>query len=106
MITFGDKIKQLRKAQGLDQNAVADYLGTTRQSISMYERNCNKCSEENLVKLAKLFNVSVAYLKYEEDNLGALLEFRLQEEFNIGELGEWEKKYLVEKIIKIYDIIK
>lgn len=106
MITLGMKLKSLRKQHGMDQNAVASYLNVQRQSVSMWERDMNKATNENLEKLAKLFNVSLSYLKYEEDNIGALLEYRLQEEFNIGELGEWEKKYLVEKIIKIYDIIR
>ena len=56
-VSFGTKIKQLRKAHGYDQNRVADHLGTTRQTVSMYERGCNGCTEENLLKLAELFNV-------------------------------------------------
>ncbi len=106
MITFGDKIKQLRKAHGLDQNAIADYLGTTRQSVSMWERNQNKMTNENLEKLAKLFNVEISYLKYDEQNLGALLEYRLLKEFGIKNLTEEEKEELVNKIVQIYSIIK
>jgi DNA-binding XRE family transcriptional regulator len=52
-ITFGTKIKQLRKAHGYDQNLVTDHLGVTRQSISMYELNCINCTEDNQLKLAE-----------------------------------------------------
>ena len=105
-ITFGTKIKQLRKAHGYDQNLVADHLGVTRQSISMYERNCNTCTEENLLKLAELFNVEPGYLRYNENTLGMLLEYKLCKELGIKNLTEQEKEELTDKIIEIYKIIK
>ena len=106
MISMGMKLKSLRKQHGLTQLDASIIIGCERQAISQYESDKNRPSREKLEKLAQLYNVSVEYLKYDSNNLGALLEYRLQEEFNIGELGEWEKKYLVEKMIKIYDIIK
>lgn len=105
-ISFGEKIKQLRKAHGYDQNRVADHLGTTRQTVSMYERGCNGCTEENLLKLAELFNVEPGYLRYNEDTLGMLLEYKLCKELGIKNLTEQEKEDLSNKMIEIYKIIK
>ena len=106
MITFGTKIKQLRKAHGYDQNFLANYLNVQRQSVSMWERNCNTCTEENLLKLAELFNVEPGYLRYNENTLGMLLEYKLCKELGIKNLTEQEKEELSDKIVEIYKIIK
>ena len=105
-LTLGMKLKAARKSQGLDQNAVADYLGTTRQAISQYERGANSPSRKNLEKLAELYNVDIDYLKYENQTLGALIEYKLQEKYGMGELSDWEKNYISEQILKIYDLVK
>ena len=105
-ISFGEKIKQLRKAHGYDQNLVANHLNVQRQSVSMWERNCNTCTEENLLKLAELFNVEPGYLRYNENTLGMLLEYKLCKELGIKNLTEQEKEELTDKMIEIYKIIK
>jgi hypothetical protein len=48
----------------------------------------------------------VSYLKYDADNLGAILEFELQKRFNIKDLTSHEREELVDKMMKIYDLIK
>jgi transcriptional regulator with XRE-family HTH domain len=106
MITMGDKLKAARKNKGLRQDDVAEALGIQRQAISQYERSANFPSRKNLEKLAELYNVSVDYLRYDNQNLGAYLEFRLNEEYGVGNLTEWEIKVLTEKILKIYDLVK
>ena len=105
-ITLGMKLKQLRKSQGLNQDQVAEYLNCQRQAVSMWERDQNRMTTENLEKLAKLFNIEISYLKYDEQNLGALLEYKLCKEFGIKNLTEQEKEELTDKIVEIYKIIK
>ena len=80
-LTLGMKLKAARQSQGLDQNAVADYLGTTRQAISQYERGANAPSRKNLEKLAELYNVDIDYLRQDTTTLCTLIEHRLLEEY-------------------------
>ena len=57
-----DTLKQLRKAKGVTQQEVADYLGVNRVSYTDYENGKNKISPERLSKLADYFGVSVDVL--------------------------------------------
>ena len=106
MISLGDKLKAARKKCGLRQDDVAMIIGVERQAVSQYECNKNRPSRSNLEKLAELYNVELDYLKYENQTLGALIENKLQEKYGIGNLTEWEKNYISEQILKIYDLVK
>lgn len=55
-MTFGEKLYQLRKAQGLSQEALAEKLHTSRQAISKWENNNGYPETEKLILLAKLFH--------------------------------------------------
>lgn len=56
---YGIKIYELRKEKGLSQEEVANKLGVSRQSISLWETNQASPSVENLISFAKLFNTSI-----------------------------------------------
>lgn len=62
MLNIGNKIIQLRKQHGLSQSGLAKNIGVSRTIIGNYERNTNTPSIEILLKIAKVFNVSVDYL--------------------------------------------
>ena len=62
MIILGDKIKNLRKKEGLTQQALASAVGVSRSTIGMLEKNLQGVGNETLIKLADFFNVSVDYL--------------------------------------------
>jgi len=59
---IGERLTKLRKEKGLTQDALGEQLSLTKFSISMYENNKNTPTEETLIELAKLFNVSIDYL--------------------------------------------
>lgn len=52
-----NNVVSLRKAQGLNQEALAERLGVTRQTVSNWERGLAEPLGENLVALSKLFGV-------------------------------------------------
>lgn len=62
MLNIGEKITQLRKQQSLSQSELANKVGASRTIIGNYERNANMPSIDMLLKLAKVFNVSVDFL--------------------------------------------
>lgn len=48
-----------RKKKGLSQEKVAEYIGVSRQAVTKWESNISRPSSDNLIKLARLFEVSV-----------------------------------------------
>ena len=62
MLNIGKRITQLRKQQNLSQDELAGKAEVSRTIIGNYERNTNSPSIEVLLKLAKVFNVSVDFL--------------------------------------------
>lgn len=62
MLNIGERITQLRKQQSLSQDELAKRASVSRTIIGNYERNANTPSIEVLLKLAKVFNVSVDFL--------------------------------------------
>lgn len=66
--TIGERIKKLRKQQGLSQEEVAKYLAVQRSTISLYESGDATPQVMTIIKLARLFNVTTDYiLCYELD---------------------------------------
>ena len=55
---LGDKIRQHRKLNHFSQEELAEKLGVSRQSISLWENNQTQPTVENIVVLAKLFHIS------------------------------------------------
>lgn len=59
---FSLRLKELRTAKGLSQQALADILGVTKTQISDMERSKVTTSLERLVMLADVLDVSTDYL--------------------------------------------
>lgn len=55
---LGDKIRQHRKRNHISQEELAEKLGVSRQSISLWENNQTQPTIENIVSLSKLLGVS------------------------------------------------
>lgn len=58
-----NRLKKLRKEQGLSQSELAKKVGISNQVVSFYENNKRKPKIENWQKLADFFGVSVPYLR-------------------------------------------
>ena len=62
MLNIGGRIAQRRKQLNLSQDELAKKVGVSRTIIGNYERNTNTPSIEVLLKLTKVFQVSVDFL--------------------------------------------
>lgn len=87
---FSDKLIALRKAKGYSQKQLAEELGISRSTVSMYELGEREPNFDQLNALANLLGVSIADLiddnknylflvdqakaRQEEDELAAYLE--------------------------------
>ena len=56
---FSERLKNLRKEAGLTQVDVASKLGISQPAYASWERGVKKPTQDNLVKIAKLFNASI-----------------------------------------------
>lgn len=66
-IEIANRLVQLRKAQGLSQEGLAEKLGISRQAVSKWERAEASPDTDNLILLARLYGVSLDDLLFTED---------------------------------------
>lgn len=62
MKIFCERLKELRKAEKLTQRDMAEKLNIVQPSYIRYENGTAEPSQETLVKIAEIFDVSVDYL--------------------------------------------
>ena len=61
-MTFGEKLLDLRRKNGMSQDTLADQLGVSRQAVSKWERDEAVPETDKIVRIARLFHVSTDYL--------------------------------------------
>lgn len=99
-MAFAERLKELRKQAHLTQVELAKRLGIGQSSYADWERGKKKPTQENLVKIAQVLNVSIDYLvgnseeKSDElDNIELL--FRMNSKGLTDEEKEIFKKELI-----------
>ena len=58
-IEIANRLIELRKKSGLSQEQLAEKLGLSRQAVSKWERAEASPDTDNLICLAKIYNVSL-----------------------------------------------
>lgn len=78
MATFKDMLKYLRRRENLSQLELAEKLGVSKSTISMYEVGKREPDFETLEMIADFFNVDMNFLlgKYDSENDMAKLTVR------------------------------
>lgn len=61
-ITFGERLKELRKEKNIGQITLAKELGVGKSIISLWETNQCEPTLSKLVLIAEFFGVSIDYL--------------------------------------------
>lgn len=59
---FAERLKTLRKQEKFTQVQIAEKLDISQQAYASWECGVKKPTQENLVKIAQVLNVSVDYL--------------------------------------------
>ena len=62
LVTLGENVRQLRKAKGLSQEALADMSGLHRTYIGGIERGERNVSIANIIRIAQALNVEVSQI--------------------------------------------
>ena len=82
---LSDNIREYRKKSNMSQDELAEKLGVSRQSISLWETGQTQPTIDNIIALAKIFNISADTLLGNTD--GTILS----EDRDPGEPGEKNK---------------
>lgn len=105
-MAFAVRLKELRKQAHLTQVEFAKRLGIGQSSYADWERGKKKPTQENLVKIAQVLNVSIDYLvgnsdeHLKEDELDNVeLLFRM----NSNGLTEEEKAIFKKELIEFME---
>lgn len=84
-IEIANRLVELRKKSGLSQEELADKLGLSRQAVSKWERAESSPDTDNLICLAKLYNISLDEILKTPDSIEEIAreekEKRDKEEF-------------------------
>lgn len=99
VMKIGERMKEIRKSRGWNQDQVAKLLGVTRQAVSHYERGIREPNYEMVEAFADRFNVTIDYLQGRDNNS----IYYLSPE--VAELAQniHENKYLKELFDVAYD---
>ncbi len=65
-MTFGEKLKNLRKANGMSQEKLAEKLCVSRQAVTKWETDCGTPDIDNMIAISKLFGITVDELLSEK----------------------------------------
>lgn len=77
---LGDAIRQARIESGMSQEQLAERLGVSRQSISLWETNQTRPTAENIISIAKILGVSTDDLLLDENKIWSKSSYRDLEE--------------------------
>ncbi|WP_317853848.1 helix-turn-helix transcriptional regulator [Chakrabartyella piscis] len=61
-MTFPERLKELRKEKNMTQKKLAELLSYGSSAISNYEKDNTKPSIDDVIKISKIFDVSLDYL--------------------------------------------
>lgn len=90
---FSEKLQLIRKNKGLTQENLAEKLAVSRQAVAKWECGQAYPDISNLIKISKLFNVTIDYLVKDQEcivnclddnetDINQLVEFRLEANVN------------------------
>lgn len=101
---FSERLKDLRKQAELTQVDVAEKLGISQPAFASWERGVKKPTQENLVKIAQILNVSVDYLVgNSEEKSDELDNIELLFRMNSKGLNEEEKAIFKKELIEFME---
>lgn len=101
---FAERLKTLRKQVKLTQAQIAEKLNISQQAYASWERGVKKPTQENLIKIVQILNVSVDYLVGNSDNTDDELDnIELLFRMNSKGLTDKEKAIFKKELIEFME---
>lgn len=95
-MTLGERIKQLRKENGMTQVDMAQKLGVTKGTVSTWETNSRVPSFETLNQMCDMFQRSLDYLMGRSDDATPpILSDEEQTELALNQVAEDLREYVL-----------
>jgi len=94
-IEIANKLVELRKKNGYSQEELAQKLGLSRQAVSKWERAESSPDTDNLVVLARLYNVSLDELLSTNESSEEIIEQTKFDESNNLKENPKEKRFTI-----------
>lgn len=86
IMSFAERLKELRKANGYTQVTLAETLGISKGTVAMWETGKRTPDYETINRLSDMFDRRIDYiLGYSDDDSSPKLAME-----QINQLGEWE----------------
>ena len=107
-MTFGEKLKEIRKRFGLTQEKLSELINVSRQAITKWENDEGLPDITNLQELSKLFGITIDYLldkdKYKSklSMYDEVLKEYFDESYEIYNLSRSKKMNIVENLIDTF----
>ena len=103
-MSFGEKLKKMRKERNWSQDALGVQLSTHGRHIGKYETGKVMPNAETLMKIAKLFQVSVDYLLFDGEQEASITirDKGLLREFLVVDNMDDEDKKVIKSLIDAY----
>lgn len=103
-MVFAERLKELRKQAHLTQVELAKRLGIGQSSYADWERGKKKPTQENLVKIAQILDVSIDYLVgNSEEKSDELDNIELLFRMNSKGLTDKEKEIFRKELIEFME---
>lgn len=102
---IGGKIKLLRNDKGMNQEELGQALGLSKQAISKYEAGFRDPGQDNLFKMAEIFNVNIDYFFPTLKDHDNYVQINNKDIRMIARAGELMSKEDAEKLRKVAEEI-
>jgi transcriptional regulator with XRE-family HTH domain len=101
-MTFGEKLRQLRKEKGWSQDKLGEMVKIHGRHIGKYELGQVLPTAEAIIRIATAFNVSTDYLLFDESedrSSAEIKDIRLLKEFEeVDKMNEKDKEVIISLI--------
>ena len=92
-MTFGERLHEIRKQNGITQQELADRIGVTKGTVSTWERNNRRPSFDMMNTLCDLFAVDLGYLSGASDISQPLVTAQQLEDGALVQVEEYLTEY-------------
>lgn len=94
---MNNRIKEIRKAKKLSQEAFGEKLGITKSSVSLLESGKNNPSEQTIMLICKEFGINEVWLRTGEggdENMFTQISEDDRFSLNLGKLSTTENEFI------------
>lgn len=91
-MSFGEKLRALRKKTGMSQEKLAEKLNVSRQAVTKWETESGIPDIENIIAVSALFGVSIDELLSNERKRTSGYLFESVTEYDIDEAKRYDMK--------------